>query len=155
MWWRRLRYMLLLVALCSIATCPAAKRSCTAKNRAEEADDLLAAIADQVAKTVAATGKVPMAPAGLTPEVSCCDQGGACKADDKTFDTPAWHALQFSIDGTYRFQYQYTPSEDGMSAVVRAVGDLDCDTKTSLYELELHVKGTGVTRTWHRKDPYE
>jgi hypothetical protein len=87
--------------------------------------------------------------------VSCCDQGGACKPDDKTFDTPAWRALQFSIDGTYRYQYQYIPSQDGTSAVVRAVGDLDCDTKTSLYELELHVKGNGVTRTWHRKDPYE
>ena len=155
MWWRRLRYVLMLIALCAIATCPAAKRSCTAKNRAEEAEDLLDALGDQVAKTVAATGKVPPAPAGPTPEVSCCDQGGTCKADDKTWDSPGWRALQFTIDGPYRYQYQYVPAEDGTSAVLRAVGDLDCDTKTSLYELELHVKGNGVTRTWHRKDPYE
>ena len=155
MWWRRLRYMLLLIALCAIATCPAAKRSCTAKNRAEEAENLLAALGDQIAKTVAATGKVPPAPAGPTPEPGCCDQGGTCEPDFKTWDTPGWRALAFSIDGPYRYQYQYIPDPSGTSAVVRAIGDLDCDTKTSLYELEIKVKGTGVTRTWHRKDPYE
>jgi hypothetical protein len=73
MWLKRLRYVLLLIALCAIATCPAAKRSCTAKNRAEEAEDLLGMLGDQIAKTVAATGKVPPAPAGPTPEPTCCD----------------------------------------------------------------------------------
>jgi hypothetical protein len=155
MWWRRLRYVLVLVALCSIATCPAAKRSCTARNQAEEAEDLLDALGDQIAKTVATTGKVPPEAAGPTPEPSCCDQGGTCQPDAKTWDTPGWRALAFSIDGPYRYQYQYIPDPSGASAVVRAVGDLNCDTKTSLYELEIHVKGNGVTRTWHRKDPYE
>ena len=155
MWWRRLRYLLTLTALCAIATCPAAKRSCTAKNRAEEAEDLVDVLGDQVAKTVAATGRVPPAPAALTPAATCCDQGGTCQPDAKTWDDPAWHALAFSIDGPYRYQYQYVPDASGLSATVRAVGDLDCDGKTSLYELELHVKGTSVTRTWHRTDPYE
>jgi hypothetical protein len=155
MWWRRLRYLLTLIALCAVATCPAAKRSCTAKMRAEEADDLVDALGDQIAKTVKATGRVPPEPAGLTPEVSCCDQGGTCKPDDKTWDTPGWRALAFSIDGPYRYRYQYIPDPSGTSAVVRAVGDVDCNGKSSVYELELHVKGDTVTRTWHRNDPYE
>ncbi len=155
MWWRRLRWILTLVALCAIATCPAAKRSCTAKNRAQEAEDMLGYLGDQVGKTVATTGRVPPAPAPLTPAATCCDQGGSCPADSKTWDTPAWHALGFSIDGAYRYQYEYVPDTSGLSATIRAVGDLDCNTKTSLYELEIHVKGTGITRTWHRTDPYE
>lgn len=156
MWWRRLRYALLLVALCAIATCPAAKRSCTAKNRAEEADDLLGVLGDRIAAAVAATGKVPPVPAGPSPEPTCCDQGGTCPADFKTWDTPGWRALAFSIDGAYRYQYQYVPDPSGTSAVVRAVGDLDCDGTSSLYELQIRViKGNAVTRTWHRQDPYE
>ena len=155
MWWRRLRWILTLTALCAIATCPAAKRSCTAKNRSREAEDLLDYLGDQVAKTVATTGRVPPAPAPLTPAATCCDQGGTCPSDAKTWDTPAWHALNFSIDGAYRYQYEYVPDASGLSATIRAVGDLDCNTRTSLYELEIHVKGTGITRTWHRTDPYE
>ena len=155
MWWRRLRWILTLIALCAIATCPAAKRSCTAKNRAQEADDLLDYLADQVAKTVKATGRVPPAAAALTPAATCCDQGGTCPKDPKMWDTPAWRALSFSIDGAYRYQYEYVPDASGLSATLRAVGDLNCDTKTSLYEVEIHVQGNGITRTWHRTDPYE
>src|SRR3569623_733359 len=150
MWWRRLRWFLTLIAMC-----PAAKRSCTAKNRAQEADDLLDYLADQVAKTVKETGRVPPAAAPLTPAATCCDQGGTCASDAKTRDTAAWHALNFTIDGAYRYQNEYVPDASGLSATLRAVGDLNCDTKTSLYEVEIHVRGTGITRTWHRTDPYE
>lgn len=81
MWWRRLRYVLLLIALCAIATCPAAKRTCTAKTRAAEADQLLGYLADRVAAHVATTGRVPPAAAGPTPEPGCCARGGACPVD--------------------------------------------------------------------------
>jgi len=80
MWWRRFRYMMLLVALCAVATCPAAKRSCSAKNHAQEANDLVDYLADRVAAAITATGRVPSAAAGPTPTLSCCDQGGACSA---------------------------------------------------------------------------
>jgi len=155
MWWRRLRWFLTLAALCAIATCPAAKRSCTAKNRAQEAEDLLAVLADKVAQVVATTGKVPPTPAGPTPVPSCCEQGGACKPDAATWSAPGWRELGFSIDGTYRYTYEYVPDPSGTSAIVRAVGDLDCNTVTSLYELKLTVVGTTVRRSWHRKNPYE
>ena len=60
-WWKRLRYILALLALCSIATCPIAKRSCTNKGRAREADELLDYLANRVADAVVQTGKVPPA----------------------------------------------------------------------------------------------
>jgi hypothetical protein len=154
-WWRRLRYVLVLLALCAIGTCPAAKRSCTAQNRAREADELLGAIADRVAHAVATTGKVPPLAAGPTPQPSCCEQGGACAPDAATWRAPGWRALGFTIDGVYRYSYEYVPDPDGLSAVVRAVGDLDCDGKPGTHELRLTVRGATLHRAWHRKDRHE
>ena len=155
MWWRRLRYVLLLIALCAIATCPAAKRSCTAKTRQAEADQLLGYLADRVAAHSAATGRVPPAAAGPTPQPACCEQGGTCLPDAAVWAQPGWRELGFSIDGDYRYTYQYVPDPSGKSAVVRATGDLDCDGVSSLYELRLTVVGTFVYRRWHRVKPYE
>jgi hypothetical protein len=155
MWWRRVRWLLTLIVLSAIATCPSAKRSCTAKNRAREADALLAVIGDRVAHVVATTGKVPPVAAGPTPQPSCCEQGGTCTPDAATWAAPGWRALQFSVDGPYRYTYEYVPDPGGESAVVRAIGDLDCDGVSSLYELHLTIQGTGVRRTWHRKNAYE
>ncbi len=155
MWWRRLRYVLLLVSLCAIATCPTAKRSCQAKNRAQEAEDLLDYLVDRVSQAVAATGHVPPAAAGPTPLPDCCEQGGVCTADPSRWTTPGWQALAFSIDGEHRFTYSYVPDPSGRSAVIRAVGDLDCDDVTSIYEVELQIDRTSLRRKWTRKNPYE
>lgn len=153
--WRRVRYVLVLIALCAIATCPTAKRACVAHHQAREADDLLQGIADKVAEVVAATGKVPPLAAGPTPLPACCELGGTCDPDPRTWAAPGWRALAFSIDGPYRYTYEYAPDPSGTSAVVRAVGDLDCDGTSGTYELRLTVDGTKVERTWSRKDPYE
>jgi hypothetical protein len=155
MWWRRVRWFLTLVALCAIATCPSAKRSCTAQNRAQEAEDLLGVIADRVATVVATTGKVPPTPAGPTPQPSCCEQGGTCSPDAATWAAQGWRELQFSIDGAYRYQYQYAPDPSGTSAIVRATGDLDCNGVGATYEVTLTVQGSSVRRAWRRKNPYE
>src|SRR5688572_17346491 len=104
--WRRLRYLLLLVALCAIATCPAAKRSCTARTRAAEADELLGYLADRVARHVETTGRVPGIAAGPSPETPCCDHGGTCGPDPAPWTAEGWRALGFSIDGDHRFAYQ-------------------------------------------------
>ena len=154
-WWRRLRYLLALLGLCAIATCPIAKRSCTAKGRAREADEVIDYLANRVADAVAATGKVPPLPAGPTPQPGCCEQGGTCAPDAKTFDEPGWRALQFSIDTPYRYTYEYVPDPSGGAATIRAIGDVDCNSKTSLYELHLTVKAGHVERAWTRTDPYE
>lgn len=156
MWWRRVRWFLTLIALCAIATCPSAKRSCTAKNRAQEAENLIGVIAERVATSVATTGKVPPTPAGPSPAASCCEhEDGACSPDATTWAAQGWRELQFSIDGSYRYQYQYLPDPSGQSAVIRAAGDLDCDGTSSIYELRLSVQGSSVRRAWHRKNPYE
>lgn len=155
MWWRRLRYMLLLTGLCAVATCPAAKRSCTAKSRAREANELLEYLADRVAGSITATGRVPSAPAGPTPLPACCEQDGECSADPALWAVPGWQALAFSVDDDFRYTYSYIPDPGGRSAIVRAVGDVDCDGKASLYEVEIRIDADGVKRTWTRKDPYE
>ena len=155
MFWRRVRYVLLLIALCAIATCPTAKRSCQAKNRSQEAEDLLSYLAERVAREVAATGKVPPLPAGPTPLPNCCEQGGVCAEDPTRWKTPGWEALQFTIDDDHRYTYQYVPDPSGRFAVIRAIGDLDCNDVTSLYEVKVEIDGGGVRRTWTRKNPYE
>lgn len=152
MWWRRLRYVLLMCALCAIATCPAAKRSCTAKTRAVEADELLTYLADRVAAHVATTGRVPPTPAAPTPERSCCDAGGVCAKDlEPWLASQGWRELGFSIDGEHRFTYQYAPEPSGLAATVRATGDVDCSGTTRVVEVSLTVVGGKVSRVWTRK----
>ena len=151
MWWRRLRYVLLLIALCAIATCPAARRSCTARARSAEADQLLGYLADRVAARVAADGRVPATAAGPTPEASCCERGGTCPADAAAWAAPGWRELGFSIDGEHRFSYQYAPDPSGLAATLRATGDVACDGAVRTIELKLTVAGGQLLRAWSRK----
>jgi hypothetical protein len=153
MWWRRLRYVLLLVALCAIATCPAARRSCTARTRAAEADELLGYLADRVAAHVATTGRVPPTAAGPAPDRPCCDRGGTCPAEAEPWDQPGWRELGFSIDGEHRFRYQYAPDPGGLAATLRAVGDVACDGAVRVVELKLTVAGGQLARAWSHKAP--
>ena len=151
--WRRVRYVLALLALCAIATCPAAKRGCDAKIRAREAEQLLGVIADKVEQHVAITGRVPGTAAPLTPQLACCEQGGQCPPDPATWAAPGWKELEFSIDDPYRYAYEYAPDPNGQGATVRAIGNLDCDSALSTYELRLTVNGTKLERSWMRQDP--
>jgi len=151
MWWRRLRYVLLLIALSAVATCPAAKRACTAQHRAAEADELLGYLADRIAAHVAITGRVPATAAGPTPAVACCDHGGACSPEPTQWETPGWQGLGFTIDGDHRFAYQYTPEAGGLGATLRAVGDVDCGGTPREVELKLNVTGGKVSRAWTHK----
>jgi hypothetical protein len=155
MWWRRVRYVLVLAALCAIATCPSAQRSCTAKRRAKEAEQLLGYLADRVEAAIAATGRVPEAAAGPTPSPGCCDRGGTCETDLAAWDAPGWKALAFTIDGEHRYTYAYVPDPSGRAAVLRATGDLDCDGEPALYELEIRIEANGPERRWTHKDPFE
>jgi hypothetical protein len=151
MWWRRLRYVLLLIALCAVATCPAAKRACTAKSRAAEADELLTYLADRVTAHAMAKGRVPSTAAGPTPARGCCEQGGVCEPDAAAWASPGWRELGFSVDGPHRFQYHYAPDPSGLSATLRAIGDVDCDGAPRVVELTLSIASGAVSRTWVRK----
>ena len=151
--WRRVRYVLALLALCAIATCPAAKRACNARIRAREAEQLLGVIADKVEQHVVVTGRVPGTAAPLTPSLACCEQGGKCQPDPETWAAPGWKELEFSIDDPYRYAYEYAPDPNGQGATVRAIGNLDCDRALSTFELRLAVHGTSLERSWTRHDP--
>jgi hypothetical protein len=150
MWWRRARYVLSLLALCALATCPVAKRNCTAAQRAREADELLGFLADRVAQAVKDTGRVPPLPAGPTPTPSCCEQGGTCPPDPVTWAAPGWRQFGFSIDDPFRFSYQYLPDAGGGGATLRALGDLACDGHALTVEVKLTVEGGAVRRVWQR-----
>lgn len=151
--WKRIRYVLFLIALCSLATCPAAKRACTAKIRAREAEGLVGAIADKVEAHVSVTGHVPGTAAPLTPQVACCEQGGQCQPDATTWAAPGWKELEFTIDNPYRYAYEYIPEPGGQAATIRAIGNLDCDSALSTYEMHVTVRGTSLDRTWTRQEP--
>jgi hypothetical protein len=72
----------------------------------------------------------------LTPSTSCCDQGGACRPDRKTFDNDSWSALNFSVDDPYLFQYEYISSGTGKDAkfTARAIGDPGCTGHRMVFE---------------------
>jgi hypothetical protein len=154
MWWRRLRWLLALIAISSIATCPIGWRACRKQARHREADDLLRYLGERAAVVFATTHSLPRTPAGPTPALgSCCKHdGGRCPADPAQWDAPAWRALSFTIDDDHRFSYQYTPTPDG-GAILRAAGDVDCDLIPAILELRLTPTpdGKALLQTWTRQ----
>jgi hypothetical protein len=156
--WRRARYVLLLVALAAGATCPAAWRDFSRKQRAEEAPTVLRYLAGLVrAEYTAREGRLPQQPAGPTPPIGrCCEQGGRCAVDAEAFSDPAWRALRFSLDDPFRYSYQYELVDGGRSAILRAFGDLDCDSIHSTFEVRLDPGGDGtLIEHWTSDKPKE
>jgi len=78
--------------------------------------------------------KFPVGEVALTPAESCCASGGKCRSMPELWQQPIWQALDFQIDEPHMFQYRYR--SDGTTAVIEAVGDLDCDGQTITYRLD-------------------
>jgi hypothetical protein len=152
---RRLRWLLALVALSALATCPRGWRACSKEQRSREGDRLAAYLAASVKQIYAATKAVPPTPAGPTPTIPCCDIGddGRCPAELAQWRTPGWQALRFTIDDPHRYQYAYQPTPTG-GAIVRAIGDVDCDGAAATVEvrLEPNADRTALVETWTRID---
>jgi hypothetical protein len=156
--WRRARYVLLLIGLAAIATCPAAWRDFRRKQRSEEATDVLRYLAGLVrAEYTARDGRLPQQSVGPTPPIGrCCEQGGRCEATADTFADPAWRALRFSLDDPFRYSYQYEVVDNGRVAILRAFGDLDCDSVQSTIEVRLDPGGDGtLIEHWTSEKPRE
>ncbi|MEZ4359006.1 MAG: hypothetical protein R3B48_02420 [Kofleriaceae bacterium] len=143
MWWRRIRYVLTLLSLCAIATCPSAHRSCRAKVRAREAAELLDVLSAELRRVVASSSLPTHAAAPTPPVTRCCEQGGRCAPDATLWQVEPWRTLRFSLDEPHRYSVEYVPTPNG--ALIRLLGDVDCDGVLSRYELRATVAGTSVT----------
>jgi hypothetical protein len=152
--WQRARWLLALVALCTLATCPAATRTCRQRRAAREAPQMLGYLVDEIRGHVAAHGALPDVTAGPTPAIgTCCQDGATCAPDPARWDTPGWRTLRFSIDGRHRFAYQV--AKDGPALVLTATGDQDCDGVVATYEVRLTVVAEHVVATWKNTNPLE
>lgn len=152
--WRRIRYVLVLIALCSIATCPAAHRSCRAKLRAREAPLLADALAQELTRLVAAGTPLPAVAAGPTPPAgACCEQGGQCAPDPARWAVEPWRTLRFSMDRPHRYSVEYAPIPGG--ALLRVSGDVDCDGVIGSLSLRATVTGKTVTFERTASQPLE
>lgn len=152
--WQRARWLLALAALCTLATCPAAARTCKQRRQAREAPQLLHYLVDEIRGHVAAHGSLPDLEVGPTPPIgTCCQDGSTCAPDPSRWTDPAWRALRFSIDGRHRFSYQV--ARDGEAVVLTATGDQDCDGVAAVYEVRLTVVADHVVATWKNVNPLE
>jgi type IV pilus assembly protein PilA len=78
----------------------------------------------------------PQGDAPLTPAASCCaGPNHKCPADPANWQQPIWQALDFQIDEPHMFQYRY--HSDGQTALVEAIGDLDCDGVQITYRMDM------------------
>lgn len=107
------------------------------RSKAAEARANLGAICQGVASYVATermedgevvSGVLPPA-APRAPATVPCGERVAWASD------PAWDDIGFAPADPLYYSYEYEPDADGQGFTVRAIGDLDCDQTTSLYEL--------------------
>ncbi len=152
--WRRLRWMLALIGLCALATCPAAQRQCTSRRAAREAPALLGYLVERVRLHAAAHHALPDLTVGPTPAVgTCCESGDTCAPEPTRWALPGWRALGFSIDDRHRFAYQV--HRDGPVLVLTAIGDQDCDGVRATFEVRLTLEADRVIERWSQSNPLE
>jgi hypothetical protein len=107
------------------------------KSKRSEAELNLGALQKSLKVAFIENAAFPTGSAPLTPATPCCEHSPDRKcppAMDQWAGNPIWSALDFEIVEPSLFQYSYE-STDGKVAIVKAVGDLDCDTTMSEYEL--------------------
>ena len=156
MWGRRLRWVALLLALSTLATCPVGYRACVANRRAAEATSLLRYLADRLIAYHHLHSHFPIEGVGPTPDRgACCEAGGVCAPDPTKWATPGWRELGFSIDDPHRYVYSYETADHGATSVIRAIGDLDCNGVTGEYQGLLTADGDEVHITWSSARPTE
>ena len=143
--WKTVRYLFVLLGLCTLATCPVAKRACDQQNRSREAATMLAYL-DHRLRMMAANGQPwPTTSAPMTPaRGSCCEQGGQCATDPSQWTHATWRTLRFEIPAAHFFSYEYVAMPDG-SVVLRATGDSDCNGTAAIYERILTLSGRVVS----------
>ena len=110
------------------------------KSKVSESSLQLNKLARMIKVTYAVNDALPVGEAPLSPATRCCEgPDGKCPVDAAAWQHPIWQALEFQIDEPSRYQYRY--ASDGKTAVVEAVGDLDCDGQTAAYRLDVTTAG--------------
>ncbi len=87
----------------------------------------------------------PSAPA------SCCANGGKCWFPTSSWDSWGWAPLHFGItESPHYYGYTFLSSGTSTSAVYTATaqGDLDCDGKTSTWEIRGSIDDEGSVRAF-------
>ncbi len=114
------------------------------KSKKTEASLQLNKLAKNLKVYFAVHGELPKGDAPLTPAKGCCEgPGRKCPGDPKAWQQPIWQALDHEIDEPHLFQYRY--HSDGKTALVEAVGDLDCDTTMITYRLDVASPNGNLT----------
>ncbi|MBK9029773.1 MAG: hypothetical protein IPL61_00265 [Myxococcales bacterium] len=145
--WRRVRWALAFVALCTLATCPAAIQRCSVEQTADEAPTLLRYLVGQIRAYVTEHGELPAIDVGPTPAIgTCCATRRVCAPDADLWLEPGWRALKFSIDGRHRFSYQVARA--GKALVLTATGDQDCDQVRATITVTLTLDGGNLVEAW-------
>lgn len=93
----------------------------------------------------------PTVATATTPLTACCNQATSpkCTPDPVQWNAPAWRALQFQLTDPHYFQFTWVGSGSASASVftAQALGDLDCDTTFSTYELRGLVDSEGGVTT--------
>lgn len=122
------------------------------KSKTTEAELMLNRIGKNLKMTYIETSTYPKGSVPLTPTQDCCATNGKCPVDAAAWSNPLWQELDFQIDEPHLFRYSYE-SADGLSAVVTAVGDLDCDGTTIMYMLDMSAPGGNPAMRITKPDP--
>ena len=83
--------------------------------------------------------------AGPTPPLgTCCHYAdGLCPADEASWQTEPWSAINAPLAEPHRFSFEYEAAKNGEGFTVRGYGDLDCDGEYAIYELRGQGKKAG------------
>ncbi|HUH01058.1 MAG TPA: hypothetical protein VML75_03625 [Kofleriaceae bacterium] len=85
--------------------------------------------------TTVSFNQLPGPRTGPTPPLGTCCTGPSkpkCAPEAAQWaDDPVWQALEFTVDMSHYYSYEYKVTENGFSAA--AYGDLDCDGQYSTF----------------------
>ena len=144
--------MRLVLAVVLLAGCSKAFDDYAKKSKVSEAELQLNKLGKRAKAYAIEKGELPKLSIPLTPASACCSQGqGQHKCETAPAEWAAWAPLEFTIDEPHYFQYSL--ESDGKQMTVKAVGDLDCDTKMIEYVLVAKTGPDGNVTTDITKPP--
>ncbi len=90
----------------------------------------------------------------ITPSIHCCDKGRSqpCVPGGHTatsyslreWESVTWKALRFQLRDPHLFRYRFLKGADGISFTAEALGDLNCDGKSSRFWRRGKLQGDRV-----------